>query len=172
MRITTDVERHRRVASWPGVFRDAHGAVTGFWGLTINRLDPEYRLVGGPAILYAWCAWDTLWLPAILGQELRIDAADGQTGAPVSVTATPTRRVAVDPGDAVMSFLVPGGGFGPDVLTAFCHKVLFFTDRGTAGQWMANHPDPLFDLPLDEAFEVGRLVTVGRYGDELTRVTI
>jgi len=57
------------LSRWPGVFTDRHGRVTGFWGLAIGELSPAHRFETGGRVLYAWCAWDTLFLPVRLGQD-------------------------------------------------------------------------------------------------------
>ncbi len=162
-----DVAGH--LAEWPGVYRDADGAIVGFWGLARDPLDPEYhlQLTGHHRPVYAWCAWDTLFLPAVLGQTLDVTAADGHTGAPISLTVSPQGVDQVVPEDAVVSFLVPRGPFDADVVASFCHKVLFFANEDNAAAWIAAHPDELFTLSVGDAFEVGRLVTTARYGEEL-----
>ncbi len=57
------------LSRWPAVSTDSQGRVTGFWGLSISELSPAHRYESGGRVLYAWCAWDTLFLPARLGQE-------------------------------------------------------------------------------------------------------
>ncbi len=157
------------LAEWPGVYRNADGAIVGFWGLARDPLDPEYRLqlAGYDRPVYAWCAWDTLFLPAVLGETIDIGAADGHTGAPISLTVSPQGPDRVVPAETVVSFVVPRGRFDADVVASFCHKVLFFANADNAAAWIAAHPDELFTLSVDDAFEVGRLVTTARYGDEL-----
>src|SRR5215470_13528206 len=59
------------LGSWPAVFTDSQGRITGFWGLAISELSPAHRYESGAKVLYAWCAWDTLFLPARLGQAAR-----------------------------------------------------------------------------------------------------
>lgn len=55
------------LASWPGVVRDDRGRIVGFWGLTIGKLVPTHAIELEGRRLFAWCAWDTLFLPGILG---------------------------------------------------------------------------------------------------------
>ena len=55
--------------SWPGVYRDSEGRVIGFWGLALGEM--PHRLQVDGRTLYGWCAWDTLFLPVILGREAR-----------------------------------------------------------------------------------------------------
>src|SRR6267143_1817683 len=71
--------------SWPGVYRDDEARVVGFWGLTIARLDPEYRFLIDGKTSYAWCALDTLFIPALLGKTVGVDATDPVTGERVSL---------------------------------------------------------------------------------------
>src|SRR5260370_16291909 len=35
------------LGSWPAVFTDSQGRVTGFWGLAISELSPEHRYESG-----------------------------------------------------------------------------------------------------------------------------
>lgn len=158
-----------RLDEWAGVFRDGEGAVVGFWGLARNPLDPEYRLDDpeGETIGYAWCAWDTLFLPTVLDRPLDVSAADALTGEPIRLTVTPRGAEAVSPPATVVSFLSPAGEWEADIITSFCHKVLFFADQANADRWIAGQADPLFTLSVAEAFDVGRRWTADRYGDRL-----
>src|SRR5437867_2552793 len=62
------------LASWPGVYLQADGSVIGFWGLTINKLSPTHLLEVHGRELFAWCAWDTLFLPGILDATARVES--------------------------------------------------------------------------------------------------
>lgn len=161
----------RRFEEWPGVFRDDEGSIVGFWGLALQPLDPEYHLTAGDGrtVGYAWCAWDTLFLPTLLGLTLGVEATDGQTGRPVRLSVAPDGVRSAEPEGARVSILVPEGPWDADILTSFCHKVLFFTDDASAGEWIARHPEPLVTLSVDDAFEVGRRWTRNRYGEALDR---
>lgn len=157
-------------AEWEGVFRNGDDAVVGFWGLAAEPLEPTYELRdhhSGHPVGYAWCAWDTLFLPTLLNRTLDITAADGHTGDPVTLTVSPAGAQQVRPAGVVVSFVAPDGPWPPDFLTTFCHKVLFFTQTENADAWIAEHPDHLFTLDVDTAFEVGRRYTADRYGDAL-----
>lgn len=49
------------------VFYDEQGAVVGFGGLTVADMPPHIFRVEG-RMLYTWCAWDSLFIPSILGR--------------------------------------------------------------------------------------------------------
>jgi alkylmercury lyase len=143
--------------SWPGVFLDGDGSVVGFWGLTIRRLSPTHRLVVKKRDLFAWCAWDTLFLPGILGDTARVESFCPTTGETISLVVSPSEVVDTSHPAAAVSFLLPNRDFDADVIQSFCHFVHFFASREAGEAWTGEHPGT-FLLSLDEAFELGRLV--------------
>src|SRR4051794_30067342 len=54
----------------PGVYLDDEDRVVGFWGLALAGM--PHRLTVGPRELSAWCAWDTLFLPELLGSTVTV----------------------------------------------------------------------------------------------------
>lgn len=161
------VDRH--FEAWPGVFRNDEGSIVGFWGLALEPLDPEYRLrsPSGELLGYAWCAWDTLFLPTLLNRTLEVAAWDGETGEAIGLTVAADGVRRHEPADTVVSILVPSGPWDADVLTSFCHKVLFFADVANAERWISRQDEPLVTLSVAEAFEIGRRWTQARYGGAL-----
>lgn len=141
------------LASWPGVYRDSEGSVIGFWGLSLG--ETPHRVEIGGRTLYGWCAWDTLFLPVILGKEGRVESPCATTGETVSVTVGPGGIGDVLPDGAVLSFLRPNGKFDHDVILSFCHYVLFFRSEEAGREWTAAHPNT-FLLSIAEGFELGR----------------
>jgi alkylmercury lyase len=141
--------------SWPGVYRDDEGRVVGFWGLATSRLDPEYRFLIDRKTSYAWCALDTLFIPALLGKIVSVEATDPVTGERVSLTVDRNGVRDLMPSGAVVSMLIPDGPFGYDVIESFCHKVLFFASEEAGTRWTAEHEGTTL-LSVRDAFELGR----------------
>jgi alkylmercury lyase len=138
------------LGSWPAVFTDGQGRVTGFWGLAISELSPAHRYESGGQVLYAWCAWDTLFLPARLGQAAHVTSACPVTGELIHLTVTPDGIAETSHPGAVVSFLMPDGPFDAGVIESFCHFVHFFASRQAGEQWTAGHPGT-FLLTLGQA---------------------
>lgn len=147
-----------RLASWPGVFRDPGGRITGFWGQAIAKLDPEYRLSADGQTTYAWCALDTLFIPGIIGKKVRVEASDPISGQPISLLVDRDCAHGVSPAGALMSMVVPDGPFGYDVIESFCHRVFFFASEETGARWIAKHPETTL-MSVTDAFEVGQALT-------------
>lgn len=140
------------LASWPGVFRNEDDDIVGFWGLGLGETTHQLDVNG--IRLYAWCAWEMLFLPGILQAEAVVQTVDPQSGEPVTLTVSPNKVLTRLPEQTVVSFLAPDGRFEGDVITSFCHYIHFFTNSVSAGAWLTEH-DATFLLELDDAFDLG-----------------
>ena len=118
--------------------------------------------------LYAWCAWDTLFLPALLGTGVEVESSCRATGAPVRLTVTPHNVEPAEPTELSVSFLLPEAeAMSANIITSFCHYVHFFSSQEAAQPWLAQHPET-FLLSLDDAYELGRYMNQARYGSALS----
>jgi len=150
----------RLLGQWPGVFYD-DGCVIGFWGLTVKQT--PHRLAVNGNTVYAWCAWDTLWLPALLESTANVTSRCAQTGEAVWLRVSPGRMESVEPAAAVVSFLKPDVvELREHATTSFCHFVHFFRDPEAGERWIAAHPGT-FLFSLETAFGLGRRVNATRY---------
>ena len=154
------------LGSWPAVFTDSQGRVTGFWGLAIGELSPAHRYESGGQVLYAWCAWDTLFLPGRLGQAARVTSACPVTGELIQLTVTPDGVTETSHPEAAVSFLTPNGPFDSGVIESFCHFVHFFASRQAGEQWVAGHPGT-FLLTLGEAADLAARANRRMFPDAL-----
>ena len=146
------------VDSVPGLDRDDRGRVISFLGLSLT--ETPHRLEVGGATLYAWCAWDALFLPRLIARTARVRSPCRQTGEMVALTVSPNAFEQLSPANALVSMLVPEHGFGYDVLESFCHYVHFFTGHVAGERWLAQREsDDAFLLSVAEAFRLGRLWT-------------
>ncbi len=157
----------KRLSGWPGVYYDQSRHVIGFWGLTIVPM--PHRLSANGITLYAWCAWDTLFLPELIGATLDVESTCRGTGQAVRLTATPTGVRQADPAEVVLSFLIPDSDrMNADLITSFCHYVHFFRSPQDALPWLAEHRDS-FLLSLADAYELGHRINSARYNESLLR---
>jgi alkylmercury lyase len=158
------------MGSWPGVFRDGDGRVVGFMGLSVADFG-EHRIELGGRTLTAWCAWDTLFLPELLGGAARVRSRCPVTGEQISLTAGRDGPSNVHPAGTVLSFLAPERPFDTDVVRSFCHFVHFFASEQAAAEWTARHPGT-FTLSLDQGFRLGRRTNQATFGTALGRADI
>jgi alkylmercury lyase len=149
----------------PGVFRDEEQRVTGFMGLTVVEMGHHrIHLDGRP--LSAWCAWDTLFLPELLGETAYVSSRSPASGAEISLTVTTTGPTDLAPADTVVSFLLPESEFDAGVIQRFCHFVHFFASPEDSAQWTAEHPGT-FLLTVEDAYSLGELTNRAAFGAAL-----
>jgi len=101
--------------SWPAVFWDDRGRVTGMWGLALAKMPHRIRHAG--IGLYAWCAWDPLFLARVIG-DLQVATADPVTGEAITYRIGEDGAItAASHPDSALSFLRPGQPWADDVMT-------------------------------------------------------
>ncbi|MEX0707237.1 MAG: organomercurial lyase [Woeseia sp.] len=139
-----------RLDEWPGVYFNDGGAVVGFWGLAIDPVS-THQIVAGDTTVYGWCAWDTLFIPVLLGRTCRVLSNCKQTGATIHLEVSPNGVETVSPATVHLSFVLPDKAeFDHDVVTSFCHYVHFFCDQQTAAAWARSQAGG-FILDLEDA---------------------
>ncbi|MBB4517474.1 hypothetical protein GGD68_006277 [Paraburkholderia fungorum] len=65
---------------------DDDGNVVGY-GLTLRETPHTFEVDG--RLLYTWCAFDTLFFPALIDRTAHVVSRCAATGVPVSLTVTP-----------------------------------------------------------------------------------
>ena len=71
----------RALADWGGIFTDEQERAIGFLGLSIGPM--PHRLTVTGRTVYAWCAFDTLFLPEPLGERVEVQSQCPTTGVRV-----------------------------------------------------------------------------------------
>ncbi len=148
------------LGSWHGVQRDWSGAVTGFWGLTLNETSHRLHIAG--RTLHAWCAWDTLFLPTLLESTAEVETTCPVTGTTLRLMIAPSGLREAPP-EAVMSFVTPERAqVQADVVRHFCHFVHFFASTHGTEEWLERNPGT-FLVSLEEAWRLARAKLAAQY---------
>jgi alkylmercury lyase len=138
---------------WPNVERDEHGRIVAFSGLTLEPT--AHRFTVGGRQLHTWCAWDTLFLPALLDQAAHVRSSCPVTGTEVQLDVAPSGVSAVAPEPLWVSFPARSTTSATNLTATFCCHVHFLASRSAADDWLGGHPGGTV-LTLQDAFELGR----------------
>ncbi len=95
-----------RLGGWSGVGRNPQGGIVAFWGLCLHETAHALDLLQGQRV-YAWCAWDTLFLPQLLQVTAQVHSLDPQNGHTLDLTVSPQRVIRRSHNDMVVSFVHP-----------------------------------------------------------------
>ena len=141
--------------------RDESRNVTGIMGMSLNKTSHRLNLNG--TRLYAWCAMDTLFLPAMLDQTVTIESKSPVSRQIVRLTVSPQKMEEFEPADAVLSFIVvepeeANMNSVESIWNTFCHHIYFFASREEAEQWAGGRRD-IEILPVEQAYELSKLLS-------------
>ena len=142
----------RRLRGWPNIERNADDAVIGFSGLTLRPTDHSFYVEGQR--LHTWCAWDALFLPALLGSTARVRSTCPVTGAGVELVVAPDAIELAQPQDLYISFPSAATTDAADLTGSFCCHVHFLAGADAARSWQDAHPEGAV-LDLAAAFDGG-----------------
>ena len=121
-------------------------------GSALTLTPTRHRLEVDGTPLYAWCALDTLFLPAYIGKPAQVSSTCPQTHTTISLTVTPHRVETVVPDEAVVSIMT-GKGCTAGIEGTFCGQVHFLSSREAAEQWINSRPDFTI-LTVAEAYQL------------------
>jgi alkylmercury lyase len=152
-------------------YRDAQDQLVGFGGLTIVPMHHKLGVAG--RTLWTWCAWDSLFIPEILGFRAEVESPDPETGRPVRLVVTPDQVESVNPEGTVMSFVMPDalGQSAATVIGSFCHFIFFFESRDSGERWVTKNAGT-FLYQLSVAFGLARRWNHARFGAALATEVI
>jgi len=154
------------LGGWHGVHVDEYARIIGFQGLSV--VEAPHRLNVDGRTLYAWCAWDTLFLPELIGRPAEIESSCPATGETITLRVGTQGPADVAPPEAVLTFLLPDARFNEDTIASFCSFIHYFASRYAAEEWTADRPGT-FVISIEDGFEIGRRTNLSRWGDALGR---
>ncbi len=139
--------------------RDGDDNVIGLMGLSLNE-DWAHRFNVNGVPLRTWCAWDTLFLPAMVGQRVFVESESPVSGETVSLVVSPEKVVSSTPADAAVSIatidpVLHDVSSVEAIWSNFCHQVFFFSSMAEAEQWAEGRTN-IAVLPVDDAYELGK----------------
>ncbi len=147
------------------VYPDEEGRVLGFGGLAATPMPHKLDLDG--RTLWTWCAWDSLFIPEILGEQAQVESRDPETGGTIRLTVTPEGIQSQQPETTVVSFVALDAELfsssADNVMGSFCHFVFFFESRESGEAWAAKH-EGTFILTLDEAADLAKRLNTRNWG--------
>lgn len=129
---------------------DRDGRVLGI-GLTLLPTPHRLQLADRDHALYVWCVPDAFAVASVLGKQLRLTTRCHSTGRHLALDLAPGRIRAIDPPEAVVSFVTSPNL--SDLRGTICRHQNLFADAQAAQPWLDDHPDGAV-VPVAEAFDV------------------
>lgn len=156
--VNLSTDEAKTTLSWISERNDS-GYIAGLAGLSVNDWSHKFKVNGRS--LATWCAFDTLYLPAMLRQTAEVKSHDPVNEQIIQLTIGPDKVEHYAPAGAVISIVIPkvkekGLKSAEEIWTAFCNYSLYFTSLETAQQWFkGKHVEPIF-LSIEEGYKLGQ----------------
>lgn len=148
-------------AAW--LERDARGRLAGVAGL--SRAPTRHVIGTSRLILYAWCAFDCMFLPAVLGRRLDVESRCPASGRKIELSVSASGVERVSPPGAVISFVTPDAAAVEQRLrTVFCCHVRFVDSEASA---LAQLPPGATLVTPEMARRLGAIRNRTVFGDTL-----
>jgi alkylmercury lyase len=131
----------------------------------LSTIPAAHQFKVGAQILYTWCVFDALFLPAILRQQAVLTTACPSTGQTIEVTVSPDGVKSAMPPQPVMSIIAPDtDACCSDLRGAFCNQINLFADRAAFSSW-SKRGDADDCISLDDAFTLAIRRNEARFPD-------
>jgi len=153
------------VGDWPSVFFDEQKRIVGFWGLTIKPMSDHVLTIDG-IDLYTWCAWDTLFIPQLLGRPANITSKCRTTGSIVKLRVDEDGVKIVSPSGVVLSF-IDCEKVDDDLISSFCHYIHFFSGTESAEKY-TRETGNTFIISLSDAYKIAIKKNEHQFGELLS----
>jgi alkylmercury lyase len=124
--------------------------------LTQNPTPHRFRVDGRD--LYAWCALDTLFLPALLGQTAEVESICPISRRNITLTVTPEKIEACSLPEVTLSIMT-AECCAPGPQGDFCGQIFFFASEDAAAAWIGGRSG-MEILSVNDAFTLARAVYV------------
>lgn len=148
----------------PFILRDEDGLIGGFMGMSVT--ETPHRMTVGDQLLWTWCAYDTLFLPALIGRTVRVESHDPAGGQAIRLTVSPQRIETADPVAPLVSMVRPEAWdltSATCAIASVCQHGFFHVSRETGEQWRSRRRQTIL-LSVEEAFEFGKRSNTHRFG--------
>ena len=136
---------------------DEGGNIVGAVGLSQKQYAHSFKVNG--IDLTTWCAWDTLFIAQVLGDEAEVTSLAPGTEKEIAITIGRDGAVATPAESVVSVVLLDPEQIDMDSLESiymtFCHQIYFFSSRTEAEEWTKDRGYDFAILSVDDAYRLG-----------------
>ncbi len=148
------------------VLRNDNTDIIGFFGLSLSKTAHILEVEGRK--LYTWCAWDTMFIPALIDKTVKVVSTCPVTKQEINLTISSSGVLSINPERTVVSLIAPDTEkITEDLVGTFCCHIHFFASPEAGNQWVQKNPGT-YIVSLDHAYHLGKRKNQKRYPNVFT----
>jgi len=122
-------------------------------GTAISLVPTSHKIRIDGKNLYAWCAYDAIYAPSVIGKNAIIDSVDPINHEPLRIKVSPEGVTESEPKGIFATVVgidadARGGAESPR-----CNQMHFFASEGNAKKWATDHLGVMI-MTVDQLFDV------------------
>lgn len=124
-------------------------------GTAISLVPSNHKFQMDGKTLYAWCAYDAIYAPGVIGKIAEIDSVDPLSNESIRIKVSPEGVMESEP-EGIFATVVGidadarGGAESPR-----CNQMQFFVSEENAKKWSVDYPNVSI-MTVDQVFDLAR----------------
>lgn len=128
-------------------------------GAILTQVPKTHRISVNGHKLYTWCALDTLYVPAYLGQTASITSRCPVTQKHIQVMVAPDGIKSYSPANTALSITMPDFMGSCNIQHGFCNQIHFFSSQDVAQVW-AEQCRGIAIFSIEDAYRIAHEVYI------------
>jgi alkylmercury lyase len=124
-------------------------------GAVLTTVPTHHRIQVNGQTMYAWCSYDAIYIPGILGKRAEIESTDPISHERIRLTVAPDGIVDYHPSGTVVSIVTGEAASSTGPNSPRCSQMLFFASRESAAIWAEDRLG-IAILTVEEVYQLAR----------------
>lgn len=108
-------------------------------GATISLIPTNHKVQIHDVELYAWCAYDAVFAPGVIGKKAEIESVDPLSKETIKITISPEGEIVSDPSGVVVTVVGLETDSRGGVDSPRCSQMHFFVSEENAQKWSSDY---------------------------------
>jgi len=124
-------------------------------GSAISLVPSNHKFQVRGKSLYAWCAYDAIYVPGVIGAIAVIDSIDPLSNESIQIKVSPEGVVESKPNGIFATVVGMEADTRGGVESSRCSQMQFFVSEENAKKWSVDYPDVSI-MTVDQLFDLAR----------------
>ena len=124
-------------------------------GSAISLIPSSHTFQVNGKTLYAWCSYDAIYAPGVIGSDAVIESVDPLTNESIQIKVFPDGVTGTEPAGVVTTVVGMEADSRGGAESPRCNQMHFFASEENARKWAADHPGVII-MTVDQLFDVAK----------------